>query len=95
MMATAAVPELTVDEAAELIAQSRAIVIDVNPRRRWSSGHIPGALNLDPAEFTETHIPGSKDATLIFYCIEGAGNLRTPGNGRSVEQADSWKRLGS
>jgi rhodanese-related sulfurtransferase len=75
MTATAAVPELTVDEAAELIAQSRAIVIDVNPRRRWSSGHIPGALNLDPAEFTEAHIPGGKEATLIFYCIEGAGNL--------------------
>ena len=74
MIATAAVPELTVDEAAELIGQSRAIVIDVNPRRRWSSGHIPGALNLDPAEFTDADIPGGKEATLIFYCSEGVGS---------------------
>jgi rhodanese-related sulfurtransferase len=66
-------PELSVDEAAELIAQGTAIVIDVNPRRRWSSGHLPGALNLDPAEFTKTDIPGGMDATLIFYCSDGGG----------------------
>lgn len=75
MTEIAAVPELTVDEAAELITGGRAVVVDVNPRRRWSSGHIPGALNLDAAEFTEAEIPGGKEATLIFYCTEGAGSL--------------------
>jgi rhodanese-related sulfurtransferase len=71
----AAVPELTVKEAAELITGGRAVVVDVNPRKRWSSGHIPGALNLDAAEFVETDIPDGKEATLIFYCSEGAGSL--------------------
>lgn len=46
------------------------MVIDVNPRRRWSSGHLPGAINLDPAEFTEADIPADKEATLIFYCSD-------------------------
>ncbi len=63
-------PELSVEEAAELIAQGAAVVIDVNPRRRWASGHLPGAINLDPAEFTEADIPGGADATLIFYCSD-------------------------
>ncbi len=69
------VPELSVDEAAELITQGRAIVIDVNPRRRWASGHLPGALNLDPGEFTDADIPADKDeATLIFYCSDTTCN---------------------
>lgn len=66
-------PELSVEEAAELIAQGEAVVIDVNPRRRWASGHLPGAINLDPAEFTTAQIPGGMDATLIFYCSDGGG----------------------
>ena len=32
-------------KSAELITGGRAVVVDVNPRKRWSSGHIPGALN--------------------------------------------------
>lgn len=73
MMVAAEVPELTVEEAAELITNGRAVVVDVNPRRRWSSGHIPGSLNLDPAGFGEADIPGGKDATLIFYCSDANG----------------------
>ena len=70
MAETTTFPELSVEEAAELIAQGRAIVIDVNPRRRWASGHLPGAINLDPSEFTEADIPADKGATLIFYCAD-------------------------
>jgi len=63
-------PELSADEAAELIAEGNAVVIDVNPRRRWSSGHLPGAVNLDASEFTEADLPRDKEARLIFYCSE-------------------------
>jgi rhodanese-related sulfurtransferase len=63
-------PELTADEAAELITQGEAVVIDVNPRRRWSSGHLPGAVNLDPSEFTEADLPRDRETTLIFYCSD-------------------------
>ncbi|MGB0085370.1 MAG: rhodanese-like domain-containing protein [Rhodomicrobiaceae bacterium] len=72
MVETKAFPELSVKEAAELIAQGIAVVIDVNPRRRWASGHLPGALNLDPAEFTRDDIPADGNATLIFYCSDPA-----------------------
>jgi rhodanese-related sulfurtransferase len=67
-------PELTAEEVAELIAQSKATIIDVNPRRRWASGHLPGALNLEPAEFTENHLPADKNAMLVFYCNDSGGN---------------------
>jgi rhodanese-related sulfurtransferase len=67
MTAAIACPELSVEEAAELIADGHAIVIDVSPRRRWASGHIPGALNLVPGDFTAGDIPGDEDATLLFY----------------------------
>jgi rhodanese-related sulfurtransferase len=63
-------PELSVTEVAELIAQGAAVVIDVNPRRRWASGHLPGAINLDPGEFTESDITAEKDKTVIFYCSD-------------------------
>ena len=61
-------PVLTVDEVAELMEDSRIVLIDVNPRRRWASGHLPGAINLDPDEFTTDDLPPSKLTTLIFYC---------------------------
>ncbi|NJM34816.1 MAG: rhodanese-like domain-containing protein [Rhodomicrobium sp.] len=53
-------PELTVEEAAELIAQGAAVIVDVNPRPRWSSGHLPGALNLDAGSFAEADIPAPR-----------------------------------
>lgn len=73
MTEATAFPELSVEEAAELITQGAAIIIDVNPRRRWASGHLPGAIHLDPAEFEKTDIPGDENATLIFYCSDGGG----------------------
>jgi rhodanese-related sulfurtransferase len=77
MVETKAFPELSVKEAAELIAHGAAVVIDVNPRRRWASGHLPGAINLDPAEFGRDDIPAASDATLIFYCSDlGCGASR-------------------
>ena len=76
MTEVTAFPELTADEAAELIARGEAIVIDVNPRRRWSSGHLPGAVNLDASEFSETDLPRDKATMLIFYCSESGSASR-------------------
>ena len=63
-------PELSVQEVAELIAQGDAVIIDVNPRRRWASGHVPGAINLDPAEFSKEDIPAEAQTSVIFYCSD-------------------------
>jgi rhodanese-related sulfurtransferase len=66
-------PELSVEEVADLLAQGRAVIVDTNPRGRWSSGHLPGAINLDPAGFTESDLPAPKDGILVFYCAERGG----------------------
>jgi rhodanese-related sulfurtransferase len=51
------------------LLQERAVtVIDVNSRQRWLSGHVPGALNLDPANYAASDLPPDREARLVFYC---------------------------
>jgi len=66
-------PELSVQEVAELLEDRRAVLIDTNPRPRWASGHLPGAINLDPGRLEESQLPRSKDAMLVFYCSDPSG----------------------
>ena len=43
-------------------------VIDVNSRSSWMTARVPGARNLDPADYKDTDLPPDKDALLVFYC---------------------------
>ena len=43
-------------------------VIDVNSHTSWARAHVPGARNLDPAEYDESALPPDKGAELVFYC---------------------------
>ena len=43
-------------------------VLDVNSRGRWIEAHVPGARNLDPADFELGDLPPDKNAALVFYC---------------------------
>ena len=63
-------PELTVEEVSELIEDRRVVLFDTNPRRRWASGHLPGAINVDPGEFGERDLPHDRNAMLVFYCSD-------------------------
>lgn len=45
-----------------------ATIVDVNSRQSWAKAHVPGALHLDAATFTEADLPSDKDAMLVFYC---------------------------
>ena len=38
------------DELHQLIQKQQVTVIDVNSRQSWIKAHVPGALNLDPAD---------------------------------------------
>lgn len=70
-------PELSVEAVADLVRNNRAVPIDVNPRRRWASGHIPGAVNLDPGEFGIEHLPEYLGTPLVFYSSDaGCGAAR-------------------
>jgi rhodanese-related sulfurtransferase len=46
----------------------RVTVIDVNSHQSWLKAHVPGALNLDPADYSESDLPSHKDSHLVFYC---------------------------
>ena len=43
-------------------------IFDVNSRESFTEGHVPGARNLDPANYTAADLPADKDATIVFYC---------------------------
>ena len=51
------------------LIQDRAVtVIDFNSPQSWIKARVPGALNLDPAEFKESDLPPDKAFSLVFYC---------------------------
>jgi len=52
----------------QLMEAEAITVVDVNPRDRWSQGHVPGATNLDPENFKAKDLPADKTATVVFYC---------------------------
>ena len=51
-----------------LMEHEAVTAVDVNPRASWVKAHVPGALNLDPATYTESDLPPDKDSMLVFYC---------------------------
>lgn len=50
------------------IQNQRVTVIDVNARHRWELAHVPGAINLDPAQFSAKDLPTDSARELVFYC---------------------------
>ena len=46
----------------------RVTVIDVNARPRWELAHVPGAINLDPAQFSAKDLPIDRTREMVFYC---------------------------
>jgi len=55
-------------EVSDMLPQQRAVIIDVNATSRWASAHVPGARNLDPAQFDAPELPADKHTELVFYC---------------------------
>ena len=55
-------------ELHERMQREPVTIIDVNSPQSWTSAHVPGARNLDPAGFSEGELPRDKDSMLVFYC---------------------------
>ena len=51
-----------------LIERHAAVTIDVNAQTSWLTARVPGALMLDPQNFTVVDLPRDLDTTLVFYC---------------------------
>jgi rhodanese-related sulfurtransferase len=52
----------------EMMQKQRVTVVDVNSRQSWMKAHVPGALNLDPANYDDSDLPSDKQSSMVFYC---------------------------
>lgn len=52
----------------QLIRDRQVTTFDVNSPQSWMKAHVPGALNLDPAQYQDSDLPPDKDTALVFYC---------------------------
>ncbi len=48
--------------------RQQVTVIDVNSPQSWTKAHVPGALNLDPANYNDSELPADRESALVFYC---------------------------
>lgn len=55
-------------DLSDAMRAGEAIAIDVNSPGSWSQARVPGAVNLDPAAYSETDLPADKSRLLVFYC---------------------------
>ncbi len=46
----------------------RVAVFDVNSRQSWLGARVPGARNLDPADYKDSDLPSDKNDIVVFYC---------------------------
>ncbi|HVZ33416.1 MAG TPA: rhodanese-like domain-containing protein [Polyangiaceae bacterium] len=66
----AGLPQLSVDEVADLLAKHQARAVDANgAETRQQYGTLPGAVLLSNyATFETSELPSDKSAELVFYC---------------------------
>jgi len=82
---------VSLDEARAYLAQGTALFADARPWQAFQEGHIPGAMNLDPAEFESwsgnffSQFPA--DTLIVTYC----SGARCP---LSTELAEKLRALG-
>src|SRR5215471_2577901 len=56
------------NELQQLIRDKQVTILDVNSRQSWMKAHVPGALNMDPADYKDCDLPADKNSALVFYC---------------------------
>jgi rhodanese-related sulfurtransferase len=68
MQETTNLREMSVDQVASRLGQPGFVVVDNNEPARWTVSHVPGAKNLEAADYKESDLPKDKNTTLVFYC---------------------------
>ena len=76
-MARGPVREVSVDEAAQMIAQG-AVLIDTREQHEWKSGHLAGATLIPPIEVLQRieQVAPDKSKPVVIYCAAGARSMR-------------------
>ena len=59
---------LTHDELATLLAEEKALLIDVRPRLEYESGHLPGAISIPVDELPARLGELPRDRRIVTYC---------------------------
>ena len=65
-------------ELHQMIQKQQVTVIDVNSRQSWIKARVPGALNLDPADYNHSDLPPDKESSLVSYCSNPMCGERRP-----------------
>lgn len=60
--------EVTLDEAAALVARTGVAVLDANVEDVYAAAHLPGARHVSPLTLSEAELPADRAAPLLFYC---------------------------
>ncbi len=65
---------VTADELKkEIVSAKKMLILDVRERDEYSSGHIPGAVNISVRELPRRvgELPHEKDLKIVAYCASG------------------------
>ena len=63
--------ELSAAELADLLADGRALVVDVREPDEFAAGHIPGSQNLPLSRFSPERLPAAGKRRLVLTCLGG------------------------
>ncbi len=61
------------DLAAQIVAGTAPLILDVRSQKEFADGHIPGAINIPHTELEEriAELDGRKNDTLVLHCRSG------------------------
>lgn len=63
--------EVTAQELAAMVRDGTALVVDVREVDEFTSGHIPGAINMPLSTFQASRLPDPGDKVLVLNCLAG------------------------
>ncbi|MBB3862367.1 rhodanese-related sulfurtransferase [Novosphingobium hassiacum] len=64
-------PEVTAKQLDQMLRSGVAAVIDVREQDEFSSGHIPGAINMPLSTFQPSRLPVTAGKKLVLACLGG------------------------
>lgn len=64
-------PNLTVDEVAQALSDSSAVIVDVREDYEFAAGHIPGAVLIPLGELTDRMDEIPTDVPVVLVCRSG------------------------
>ena len=70
------VPQIDIDEAAQLLADGAAAVVDVRQPEEYLEGHVPGAPLVPLAEVPDRVDEFPTDGPVLIICRSGARSNR-------------------